>query len=42
MVCDNLEVWDGVRDGSRAQEGGDIGILVADSYWCMAEANAIL
>ena len=31
VLCDNLEGWDGVRDGSRVQEGGDICIPVADS-----------
>lgn len=31
------------RGGSgEVQEGGDIGVLGADSHCCMAEANAIL
>ena len=32
MLCDNLEGWDAVGDGSGAQEGGDICISVADSF----------
>ena len=31
VLCDNLEGWDGVGDGRQIQEGGDIGIYVADS-----------
>ena len=30
MLCDNPEGWDGVGDGRRIQEGGDICIPVAD------------
>ena len=30
MLCDNLEGWDGVGDGREVQEGGDVGIPVAD------------
>ena len=37
-----LEGCDEVWDGRRVQEGGDIYIPVVDSYWCMAETNAIL
>ena len=29
--------WDGA--GREAQQGGDIGILTADSHCCMAETN---
>ena len=43
MPCDNLEGWDrGEGGGREVQEGGDIGILVADSHCCMAEANTTL
>ena len=28
--------------GREVQEGGDICILMADSYWCMAETSTIL
>ena len=30
-LCINLERWDGGRDGSRFQKGGDICIPMADS-----------
>ena len=39
VFCDNLEGWDGVGGGRDVQEGGDICILMADSYCCMAETN---
>ena len=39
MLCDNLEGWDGSRGGKKFQEGGNIGILLADSCCCMAEIN---
>ena len=42
MFCDNLEGEDGVGEGSGIQEGGDLDIPVADSCWCVAEANTIL
>ena len=42
MLCDNLEGWDGVGGNREVREGGDICILMADSCWCMAEANALL
>ena len=29
-LCDNLEGWDGEGDGREAQEGGDMGVPVAD------------
>ena len=38
-LCDNLEGWDGERDGREAQEGGDICIPMADSYWGLAETT---
>ena len=31
MLCDNLEGWDGVGDGKEVQEGGDMGVSMADS-----------
>ena len=31
-TCINLEGWDGEGDGREVQEGGDIGIPMADSY----------
>ena len=41
MLCDHLEGWD--REGGReAQEGGDIGIHIADSLCCTAETNTTL
>ena len=38
--CDNLEGWDGVEGGREVQEGGNICIPMANSWW--AETNAIL
>ena len=31
VLCDNLERWDGVGDGTEVQEGGDICMPMADS-----------
>ena len=31
-LCDNLDGWDGKRDGREVPEGGDMGVLMADSY----------
>ena len=31
MLCGSLEGWDGVGDGRRGQEGGDLCIPVVDS-----------
>ena len=31
-LCINLEEWDGEGDRSEVQKGGDICILMADSY----------
>ena len=31
MFCDNQEGWDGVGDGRKFPEGGDICIPMADS-----------
>ena len=41
MLSDNLEGWDGIRDGREVQEGGDICIFMGDSC-CMAETNITL
>ena len=30
-LCDNLDGWDGMGDGSEAPEGGDICMPMADS-----------
>ena len=32
MLCDNLEVWDGVGSGREVQEEGDMCIAMVDSY----------
>ena len=42
VLCNNLDGWDAVGDGMGVQEGGDIGIPMADSSWYMAETKAIL
>ena len=41
MLCDDLDGWDG-GDGREVQEGGDIGIHIADSLHCTAEINTTL
>ena len=30
-LCINLEGWDGAGDGREVQDGGDMGVPVADS-----------
>ena len=41
MLGDHLEGWD--REGGwEAQEGGDIGIHIADSLCCTAETSTTL
>ena len=40
-LCDKLEGWDGEEDGREVQEGGDMGVPMAHSYWCLTE-NKIL
>ena len=42
MLCDNLDGWDGGRGGKEVQEGGDIGIHIADSLHFTAETNTTL
>ena len=40
VLCDDLERWDvGVVGGREVQDGGDVGILIADSLPCTAETN---
>ena len=41
-LYNNLEGWEGVGGEREVQEGGDIGIPMADLYWCLAENNKIL
>ena len=41
-LYNNLEGWDGGGGGRELQEGGDIGIPMSDSCWCLAETNTIL
>ena len=36
------ERLDGEGDGREVQEGGDMGVPMADSYWCMTENHKIL
>ena len=38
MFCDDLEGW----DGTEAQEGGNIYIVIIYSHCCMAESNTTL
>ena len=41
-LCDNLEGWDGEGDGREVWEGGDTGVPMADSCWCLTENKNIL
>ena len=34
--------WGGEGSGREVHEGGDIGVPVADSCWCLAETNTIV
>ena len=36
------EGWDGEGDGMDVREGGDMGVPMADSCWCMTENHKIL
>ena len=40
MLCDDLGGWAG--GWREAQEGGDLWILVTDSWCCTAETNTTL
>ena len=42
MLHDDLVGWDGQGGGREVQEGGDIGIHIADSLHCTAETNTTL
>ena len=33
------ERWDGEEDGREVRKGGDMGALMADSYWYMTETT---
>ena len=41
-LCDNLEGWDGEEDAREVREGGNMGVPMADSCWCMTENHKIL
>ena len=41
MLCDDLDGWDG-GGGKETQEGGDVGIHIADSLHCTTETNTTL
>ena len=41
-LCDKLEGWDWEGDGREVREGGDMGVPMADSCWCLTENNKIL
>ena len=34
-LCDKLEGWDGEGYGREVQEGGNMGVPMADSCWCL-------
>ena len=36
------EGWGGEGDGRKVQEGGDMGVPMADSCWCKTENHKIL
>ena len=38
-LCDRLERWNGVGDWRELLEGGDMGVPMADSCWCMTEKS---
>ena len=41
-LCDSLGGWGGEGDGREVQERGDVGVPMADSFWCMRENHKIL
>ena len=41
-LCDNPEGWDGEGEGREVQGGGDMGVPMADSCWCLTENHKIL
>ena len=40
MLCDDLEWWDGGKEGGSRRR--DMCIIMADSHCCMAETNNIV
>ena len=42
VLCDNLEGWNRAGGGGEIQDGEGICIPMADSRWCLAEANTVL
>ena len=42
VLCDNLDKWGWVEGKREVEKGGYLYIPMADSYWCMAEANTTL
>ena len=38
-LCDRLERWNGVGDWRELLEGGDMGVPMGDSCWCMTEKS---
>ena len=42
VLCDNLDKWDWVEGKREVEKGGYLYRPMADSYWCMAEANTTL
>ena len=41
-LCDNLAGWGGEGNGREVWEGGDMGVPMADSCWCITENHKIL
>ena len=41
-LCDNLEGWDGEGDERGVWEEGDMGVPMANTWWCMTEDHKIL
>ena len=41
-LCDYLERWDREADEREVEEGGDMGVPMAESCWCFTEYNKIL
>ena len=42
VLCGDLDSWDEEWSGREIQEGGNIGIHIADSLRCTAENNTTL
>ena len=40
-LCDNLEGWDGKGDGREVQEGGDMGVPIADFMYDRKPQNSV-